>query len=158
MERLGVAQTRLYRRRCFGSVRMRLRACVEAGFGEVVIERERVVDLALAHDDEAHVVDERGAAAQIGKVRLDGGGVEVGIDPGDVEERHDVLQEASRGIGAMATVDEGLRFDDHIVVRHARALGEDRCHRLDSVGVACRVAIEKREQRRRIDEGHRSAR
>ena len=80
--------------------------------------------VAIAHDDEAHVVDERGAAAQIGEVRLDGGGMEVGADPGDVEQRHDVFQQASRRYGAVAAVDEGFRLNDHIVVRDTRAPGE----------------------------------
>lgn len=118
----------------------------------MVVEGEGAADVAPAHELEARVVDQRdiAGAAQRGVER---GAVEVGIDPGDGEEREDLIAKPTHGFKAPAGLQQRHGLEEDVVVGKQPGAGmlktgED----LPGMRMPRIVLIEERMQRRCVDE------
>lgn len=118
----------------------------------MVVEREGPADVAPAHELEARVVHQRdiAGAAQRG---VECGAVEVGIDPGDGEDREDLIAQSAYRLEAATSLRERDRLDQDMVMGEeplARVLkpGED----LPGTQMTRILFADQRVERRGVDE------
>lgn len=128
---------------------------LEALGAEVGVEREGAPDAVPAHDEEARPVDQGDVPSprsQEGLARLDMKGF---VDPRDLHEREQVVDEPAQGAEAETTLDKGSRLDHDVFVGQELDVGgsepRERCQGRRVVTV---VEVENGVERRRVNEDH----
>src|SRR5215212_2601078 len=101
-------------------VRMSSRNDRESFLLEMRIEREGVRQVALAHRDERHGVDEAQEPLPPIEQKVEAGVVKRLVDPDDLEQRREVRSKASNRVETEAPADQGIGFDQDERRRHER--------------------------------------
>lgn len=118
---------------------------------EVPVKRERRLDTQLAHDSEAHMVDQR-RTALIGSMCLSGRSMGGLVDPDSRHRWQERVHEGSRSLGTESPPRDCDRLDVDVVVRHELGLDEQCSKGRRGVPMPRVVLVEDREQRRGVDE------
>lgn len=131
-----------------------MRQELEAFPTEVSVERDHDGDVPASHQLEADLVDEGGAPTECAQVSRRSDGMQFLVDPDDLQHRNHVLEQTPGDAGAETPTSERLRLDQNVVVRDAAPVPEDSGEARDDLLVPGCVAVEEREKRRGVDEGH----
>jgi len=82
------------------------------------VECERCADTQVAHDREAHAIDQRNARWEGSDVCRGGGGVHDWIDPVDSKRRHPSGEEGARCLVTAFSLENSGGLEHNVVVRH----------------------------------------
>ncbi len=120
--------------------------------GEVGVERQGGAEVEAAHQLEADVIDEGGAAAQRPQMSSGSRVVEVGVDPDELQDGSDVLEQGSHGAGTEAPVCKRLGLNQDVVVGDRLAVAKRLGHGRRNALVLGGIAVEEGKQPRCVEE------
>ncbi len=129
---------------------------LESLSSEVAVEREGRVDPMRSHDLEARPIHQRDLAPLGGQKGRHGRAMELLVDPYDVDEWEQAIEQITHSGRAEAVLDDSGGLDDHVTVREERFALEEEAKGLIRRCMVDVVVVEQCVHRRGVDEGRHS--